>query len=322
MSTMEKILIEPFSRMLAEVASPEKVRAAQKSGDIAAIWNEIQASGCLDALLSEDAGGAGLTLADVFPLVAETGAYCLPAPFAETMIARALLSSHSASVPQDAIIVIAAPSPVLPLSTVATHALMQRQDALALVKLESDGQDPFGALGGIGTGKSRSILTVEAGGTDLMLAAAALTAAKMAGAMRRLLDMSLAYARERNQFGRPLGKFQAIQQQLAVMAQQVVSAKVAANVGMSGAHFDPLKVALAKCRTSEASHVVCDIAHAVHGAIGVTEEYDLQLLTRRLKQWQMAYGSESYWAGRIGAARVAQVLGTSADFVRHNLQAE
>jgi acyl-CoA dehydrogenase len=199
---------------------------------------------------------------------------------------------------------------------------MQRQDALALVKLESDGQDPFGALGGIGTGKSRSILTVEAGGTDLMLAAAALTAAKMAGAMRRLLDMSLAYARERNQFGRPLGKFQAIQQQLAVMAQQVVSAKVAANVGMSGAHFDPLKVALAKCRTSEASHVVCDIAHAVHGAIGVTEEYDLQLLTRRLKQWQMAYGSESYWAGRIGAARVAQVLGTSADFVRHNLQAE
>ena len=104
------------------------------------------------------------------------------------------------------------------------------------------------------------------------------------------------------------------------MAEQVVSARIAANIGMSGDQFSPLKVALAKCRTSEASHIVCDVAHAVLGAIGVTQEYDLQLLTRRLKEWQMAYGSEGYWASRIGMARAAQSARTTADFVRLNLQ--
>jgi acyl-CoA dehydrogenase len=140
--------------------------------------------------------------------------------------------------------------------------------------------------------------------------------------MTRLLDMSVRYADERQQFGRSLGKFQAIQHQLAVMAEHVASANVAARIGMSGACFDDLRVAVAKARTSEAAHQVCAIAHAVHGAIGVTEEYDLQLYTRRLKQWQLAFGTESFWAKRLGEARLAAPPGTSVDFVRHNLQEE
>ena len=50
---------------------------------------------------------------------------------------------------------------------------------------------------------------------------------------------------------------------------------------------------------------VADIAHAVHGAIGVTEEFDLQLYTRRLREWRLAAGSESYWHERIGAEALA-----------------
>ena len=149
-----------------------------------------------------------------------------------------------------------------------------------------------------------------------MLFRSGLTAAKMAGAMVRLLDMSVRHANEREQFGRPLGKFQAIQQQLAVMSEQVVSARVAARIGMTGTCFDPLRVAMAKARVSEASHQVVAIAHAVHGAIGVTEEFDLQLLTRRLKQGQLAFGSERFWAARLGRARLASGPQTSADFVR------
>jgi acyl-CoA dehydrogenase len=320
MSDMDDMLVEPFRRMLAEVASPDKVRAAQACGDITAIWGAIRASGFLDALLPEPAGGAGLTLADTFPLVAETGAFCLPVPFAETMVARALLHARGGAAPDDAIIVIAPPSAIVPLAGVATHALVPRGDRIVLVPVRGAGSDPFGALGGVVDGQGDPVVAVEAGGVDLMVFAAGLAAAKMAGAMRRLLDMALGHAQERQQFGRSLGKFQAIQHQLAVMAEQVVSAKVAANIGMGGVHFDPLKVALAKCRTSEAAHQVCAIAHAVHGAIGVTEEYDLQLLTRRVKQWQMAFGSESHWAARIGAARIGRNGGTSADFVRECLQ--
>jgi acyl-CoA dehydrogenase len=129
----------------------------------------------------------------------------------------------------------------------------------------------------------------------------------------------LRYAAERKQFGRPLGDFQAIQHQLAVMAEQVVSAQVAARIGMSGTDFDPLRVATAKARTSEASHQVCAIAHAVHGAIGATEEYDLQLYTRRLKQWQIAFGTESYWARQLGAARLHAVESSTVDFLRLHL---
>jgi acyl-CoA dehydrogenase len=317
---MEELLLEPFRRMLAVAAAPEKVREAENTGDVSALWGEVETSGFLDALMPVTAGGAGLTLADVFGLVVETGASCLPVPLAETMVARALLAMRGATVPPDARIVMAAATPILPLARVATHALMLEGDELVLVKLQSTGADPFGVLGGVDARLSIPIVSVDADGVDPLLIGAALTAAKMAGAMRRVVELTLVYAGQRKQFGQQLGKFQAVQHQLAVMAEQVVSAKIAANIGMSGDNFSPLKVALAKCRTSEASHIVCDVAHAVHGAIGVTEEYDLQLLTRRLKEWQLAYGSEGYWASRIGAARAAQQTGTSADFVRLNLQ--
>lgn len=321
MSDMEDILVEPFRRMLADVADVQAVRAAERSANVAAIWEAIDASGYLNALLPEDQGGAGLSLVDTFALVAETGAASLPVPFGETMVARALLAARGAAAPADAIIVLAPPSPIVPLARVATHALVPDGDRIALKTVGDVGDDPLRALGGVIAPGGETVLSVAADGADLIVLAAGIVAAKMAGAMRRLLDMSLRFAEERQQFGRSLGKFQAIQHQLAVMAEQVVSAQTAANIGMSGRHFDPLRVALAKCRTSEASHEVCDIAHAVHGAIGATEEYDLQLLTRRLKQWQLAFGSESYWAAKIGAARILQRDGTSADFVRDHLQA-
>lgn len=321
MSDMEDMLVDPFRRMLADVADAQAVRAAERTGDIGPIWAAINASGYLDALLPEEQGGAGLRLEDIYPLVTETGAASLPVPFAETVVARALLAARGATAPADAIIVLAAPSPVVPLARAATHALVSNGDRIDLVRLDEAGDDAFGTLGGPVIAASEPVLSIEADGVDLTVFAAGLLAAKMAGAMRRLLDMSLRFAEERQQFGRPLGKFQAIQHQLAVMAEQVITVQVAANIGMSGDHFDPLKVALAKCRASEASHEVCAIAHAVHGAIGVTAEYDLQLLTRRLKEWQLAFGSESYWAARIGSARIRQTRGTSADFVREHLQA-
>lgn len=72
-------------------------------------------------------------------------------------------------------------------------------------------------------------------------------------------------------------------------------------------------------RTNEAATVVCNIAHAIHGAIGVTWEFDLQLYTRRLKQWQMAFGSEVFWGARLGAARISAPVDTTADFLRIHL---
>ena len=137
--------------------------------------------------------------------------------------------------------------------------------------------------------------------------AAVLLAAQMAGAMQRVLEMTLTYANERSQFGKPIGKFQAIQQQLAVMAEQVFAARMAAQMACatSAALPQPLLAALAKARASEAVPTVTAIAHAVHGAIGITAEYDLQLYTRRLHAWRLALGSELYWQRQIGVALLA-----------------
>lgn len=319
MSDLDAMLTEPFRRLLADIAPPAAVRAAEGCRGVPLMWRDLVASGFLDALVPEDKGGAGLALHDVFALVAATGEVCLPVPFAETMAARALLAARGAALPEDAVVVLAPPSAIIPLAAAATHALVPKDDRIVLVALGDVGPDPFGAGGGSVASDAPEVLAVPAGSIDLSVFAAGLTAAKMAGAMARLLEMSVRYANERVQFGRPLGKFQAIQQQLAVMAEQVVSAQVAARIGMAGAHFDPVRVAMAKTRTGEAAHQVVAIAHAVHGAIGVTEEYDLQLLTRRLKQWQLAFGSESYWAGRLGAVRRCAPVDTTADFIRLHL---
>ena len=320
MNTMNNELVEPFRRMLEDISTPAAIRAAEAKSGVPPMWQDLVESGFLDALLPEDKGGAGLTLSDVFPLVAATGEYGLPAPFAETMLARAIIAERGGEAPADAAIILAPAQGTVPLAGAATHALVKRGQELALLPINGGKEDPFHAGGGEIDTKAKPVLTVAMGNTELLSAAAGLVAAKMAGAMVRIMEMTTRYAEERQQFGRSLSKFQVIQHHLAVLAEQVASSNVAARIGMSGTTFDPLRVAVAKTRTSEASHQVCAIAHAVHGAIGATEEYDLQLFTRRLKQWQLTFGSESYWATRLGEARLAAPAGTSADFVRLNLQ--
>jgi hypothetical protein len=145
---------------------------------------------------------------------------------------------------------------------------------------------------------------VLAPGFSWLHAGALLTAALMAGAMERVLEATLTYASERAQFGKSIGKFQAVQQQLAVMAEQVFAARMAAEIGCADDGIVPHadRAALAKARNGEAAEKVVAIAHAVHGAIGVTAEYDLQLHTRRLQEWRSDFGAPAYWHAQLGAA--------------------
>lgn len=148
---------------------------------------------------------------------------------------------------------------------------------------------------------------------------AALHAALMAGAMQRAFDLTLDYANQRVQFGRAIGKYQAIQHQLAVMAEQVASVRMAVQWAFGGG--PPRRwpgvaaCAVAKARASEAAQTVAAMAHAVHGAIGITAEYELQLLTRRLHEWRIAHGSEDHWAAQLGKQFLDSGRDT-VDFVR------
>ena len=152
-------------------------------------------------------------------------------------------------------------------------------------------------VGAVGKGVSRGALYRRG---------ALARATMMSGALEKAMDLAVSYAQERVQFGRPISKFQAVQQNLAVLAGQTAAAVAAANLGIEAlGKTDPERetflIAVAKTRVGEAATLACEIAHQVHGAIGFTKEYALQLSTRRLWSWREEFGSDPEWAARVGA---------------------
>jgi acyl-CoA dehydrogenase len=146
-------------------------------------------------------------------------------------------------------------------------------------------------------------------------------AVMMAGGLERALALSLDYVSEREQFGRPISKFQAIQHHMAVMAAETAAAICAADAGLAGIGTDRFteEVAAAKARIGEAVGVVAELAHQVHGAMGYTHEHQLHHTTRRLWAWRDEYGAEQIWQQQLGASlarRVAQQGGDALwDFI-------
>lgn len=146
---------------------------------------------------------------------------------------------------------------------------------------------------------------------------AVLAVAEMAGIAEKMLEMSLSHANDRVQFGKPIGKLQVIQQQLAVMGEQVLMTRMASQIGCSrGLNPTPEIAAMAKQVASAAAPQIAAIAHTVHGAIGITQEFDLQLYSRRIHALRLAHGSEGYWASILGRARLQADRQSSADFIR------
>ena len=300
-------LVDPFARMIEDVCTPEAIRKIETCGPIDEMWGAFVESGFLDALVAEESGGAGLSLADAAPLIELLGARAVPMPVAETMVARALLAAAGADVPEGPI-AIATGAGAVPFAGVATHVLSGSPEAPVVA-----------AAGATATGVFHDIdgFLPAADGAALRPLTAVIRALQISGAAGRILEMTVAYANERTQFGKPIGKQQAVQQQLAVLAEQAVAARIASAIGVrSGLQPRVLDAAVAKHGTSLAVAEIAGIAHAVHGAIGISEEYDLQLLTRRLHAWRLADGSEGYWAGVLGGERLASAGQSTADFIR------
>jgi acyl-CoA dehydrogenase len=128
----------------------------------------------------------------------------------------------------------------------------------------------------------------------------------MSGALDYLTSQSVAYANERTQFGKPIGKFQAIQQQLAVLSTQSAAAGIAAAHACAAADKLTIgsdaafEIAVAKVRADDATSIATSIAHQVHGAIGFTYEHGLHFATRRLWSWRSEFGSGAEWADLLG----------------------
>jgi acyl-CoA dehydrogenase len=321
---------EAIEAILKDQCTPAVVRAIEAGGAPQPLWKAIADAGFLELLTAEEDGGAGLALADLFPIIETLGRYAMPLPIAQSIVARALLASLD-EIPAGMLTLAPAcrrtgdgriECPLTPFGLLADWVLADDAGTLLVLPGATAQRTPTGVQRNLSAtltwqdGAER--VRIPGMGAALPALAAALHAALMCGAQRRVFAMTLEYANDRSQFGRSIGKFQAVQHQISVMAEHVAAASIAAEAAFNGPGALPslLASAIGKARASEATVLVASIAHAVHGAIGVTEEYDLQLFTRRLHEWRVAHGSEDYWHRVVGRSVLASACASVADFVR------
>ena len=336
-----RMLLESMTRLFEDKSTTAVIDRAETGVFASELWSVVAETGVPLAALPEASGGADAAWSDLFAVLRLAGRFSVPLPLAETMLAGWVASSAGLEVSDGPMTV--GPVRGADRLTVVRDGngwrLSGRAERLpyaaqvARTVLIADGPDGEMAVGLDGTGgaevKPGKNIANEARDTlafsGVLLAADAVgvlghgvsrgalyrrgalaRAAMMSGALERAMDLAVGYAQERVQFGRPISKFQAVQQNLAVLAGQTAAAVAAANLGIealggSDAERETFLVAVAKTRVGEAATLACEIAHQVHGAIGFTKEYALQLSTRRLWSWREEFGSDPEWAARVGA---------------------
>jgi acyl-CoA dehydrogenase len=327
---MNDIFTDSFERLLAGVCDTATVRGIEAGGDAAPLWAALSEAGFADILVPEAEDGAGLSLLDAVPLFVACGRHALPVPLAHTMLVRPIVPapdrarvSGSIAIAQHAIAEDGLRCVDVPFGMTCDWVMIGRGGAYALWPAHAATRE----ADGIHASLDASLAWRDAPEDAIALPpcaarelGAAVTALLIAGALERVLEMTIGYANDRSQFGRPIGKFQAIQQQISVLAEVTFAARMAANLACpSPGHTpSPYGTAVAKSYASEAAARAASIAHAVHGAIGITAEHDLSLYTRRLHAWRRAFGAESHWQERLGAQWLDGDA-TALDFTRAGL---
>ncbi|MEI7783908.1 MAG: acyl-CoA dehydrogenase family protein [Betaproteobacteria bacterium] len=325
------MFLDALDRILSDHAGSSVVRQLEtQDGCSTGLWQAVAQAGFLDLLRGQDEGGADLPPRELFALLECVGRYGLPLPLAQTIMARGLLPA-GLNLPMDAMITLATQlargadgrlqCSSVPGGWVASHVIAREGPRWLLLDARQAQResvsDPRSLMAHLTWTDAQVLHEDSEGGPALSACAGALTAALISGALARVLDMSLAHCNARVQFGKPIGRFQAIQQQISVMAEHVLAGSLAAESAFryDGAAPALLPAAVAKSRASEAAGLVASGAHAVHGAMGMTDEFELSIMTRRLLQWRLQYGAEQYWNVLIGADVLAGEL-TLVDFVR------
>lgn len=341
----EALLGDVVTRLLSERVTRELLESAEKGEWPAALWQAVEENGLTLPLVPEAKGGAGVTWSDAGVIVTAAGRHAAPVPLPETVLASWLLAGAGLDVPEGPLTI----APVhagerlrlaraqggwrvdgtatrVPWGRAAGHVVVvdevEGRPTVALVAANAARVTPDVSI----AREPRDTLAFDAAPVRaaapaasgvprdaLRLYGAMLRAAQMAGGIEATLQMATRYATERRQFGKAIGQFQAIQQNLAVLAGHTAAAGIAAANAFRAADRGDLafEVAVAKTRVGEAAGVAASIAHQTHGAIGFTYEHHLQFVTRRLWTWRAEFGGDGEWAGELGrsvAERGAEAL--------------
>jgi acyl-CoA dehydrogenase len=332
----------------SEMTSQRSTQAGEE-GWSPATWTTLVELGFTGLGIPESGGGGGGSVGDALDVIETVGRFAAPIPIAEAgFVAPWLLAE--AGMRQEPGLLLTVPG-TAPLPSVACsrhgngYVLTGRFDRVPWARfadrlvfaLEVEEQvaivvaaleDAVIEAGGNLAGEPRDTVVFE--GADIpssCVAAAPLTVtlrgvqargalarvALMAGALDQALELTVAYVKDRVQFGRPLAHFQLVQGHIAVLASQAAIAHMAVlAAGASWPAFgaapgdEIAAAAFAKISASRAAFEGARIAHQLHGAIGMTQEYALQHYSRRLWSWAREFGSADHWAEVIGRSVVTR----------------
>ncbi|MBF0662066.1 acyl-CoA dehydrogenase family protein [Rhodococcus sp. (in: high G+C Gram-positive bacteria)] len=354
MSEFTTELAETTAAIIEHVGADADTPAEGMSG---ALWTQLADGGFVTVGVPETAGGGGAALGDALAVVTTAARHGAVVPLVEHGILAAWLAATAGHVltseiataakgdaqcsvrrhgdnllfdgtvtgvpyaaDADTLVVILPPNPGAGGSSVA------------VVAMSGSGADISAETDLIGVSYADIIFrdasvafhgSSPVSATEFLQRGALAYAAATAAAAVAVQDHTVRYASERIQFGRPIAKFQAVQQELAQLAARTTMMEIAVDSAIA-AHDDPeigrLTTAAAKVVTAMSAHSVAAAGHQIHGAIGTTSEHSLGRFTTALWSWRDRFGSEQFWAEDL-ASRILDdgidvwdvVTGTRAD---------
>ena len=276
--------------------------------DSGSLWSALEENGLTRAWAPERLGGTGLELSDGYNLIRQSGKHAINTPFSETLMASFLLSTVDTKTPDGPITICTSMENnhvEAPFTHNAKFMLRLNAKTLELCSLDNTDENHTSKIGSSDLKVEQSIAAPAWITADVFMQFGALVrTAQLCGAMEKQLELTLEHTRTREQFGRPLTKFQAVQHLLSDMAGELASSTAALTAATHSVSLDTapdfMAIASAKIRASEAAEIVTKNAHQAHGAIGFTDEYALGQFSRRLWRWRDDFGNEHFWGKRLG----------------------
>jgi alkylation response protein AidB-like acyl-CoA dehydrogenase len=297
---------------------PEKVRELAEAGTYDdALWRELCELGWPGIAIAEEHGGQGLGMVELVILCEEIGHACAPLPFLSNAAAGMVIEAAGSDAQKERWLpgiasgeargAFGDPDVLIDGEGAACAANYGSDGAVRIVDLDGVALEPLDLIDAtrrysrpLGDGPGDRVEGDFEGATARLLVA---VAADLVGVAQRAMEMAVDYAKEREQFDRPIGAYQGVSHQCARMLYDVEEARSLTYFAAWAADAEPesvpLAAAMAKARASDAAWDVTKASIQVHGGIGFTWEHDLHFLLKRARAGAQLFGTASQHRERV-----------------------
>lgn len=336
-SDEQQQLVEAFKDLYEDASPPDRVRAVEPLGHSPGLWDRLVATGAIEMGVPETAGGGGASLLDLALVAEQHGRHVAPAPVIEVQVVARLLSRLTAAAETLAAVlsgkrlITLAVRPardgvatLVPAGAIAQAFVVLDGDRLLLVPVPTDVRHVINTgampLADLAVGDDATVLAT---GSEALTAYATaldewrvLTASALVGIAQRALEIGVAYVKERQAFGQPIGGFQGVAHRLADRATEVDGAQLLAREAAWAAEEDPARApelaAMAFGFAADTARDTTYYALHFHGGYGFMLEYDAQLYFRRARAWAGVLGEPRDAYRRVADLRYAELAASGA----------